>query len=200
MVNARRVETSAETYRSGHRLGNYAFSKLIAVLFGNHIQDLLSGYRVFSRRFVKSFPIASDGFQIETEMTVYALELGLGVGEVNTPYYARPEGSVSKLNTYRDGLRILIMVAKLLVDLRPVKTFGVIAAACALLAIGLGLPVVVTFAQIGLVPRLPTAVLACGLMVLACVLGCTGLCLGGVSRGRREVKQLAYLANQPVRR
>ena len=196
MVNARRTGPSLGAYRQGHVLGNAFFSFLIGALFGRRINDLLSGYRVFSRRFVKSFPVYSGGFQIETEMTVHALELGLPVGEMDTPYGARPEGSFSKLNTYKDGARILKMVATLLIQLRPLETFGIAALLCASAALVLGAPLFFEFARTGLVSRLPTAVLATGFMMLGGVLSGTAAVLGGVARGRREAKQMAYLRHR----
>ena len=196
MVNARRTGADRDAYRQGHVMGNVFFSWLIGMLFGRRINDLLSGYRVFSRRFVKSFPVYSGGFQIETEMTVHALELGLPVGEIDTPYGVRPEGSFSKLNTYRDGTRILKMVATLLIQLRPLETFGLASSLCVLAALVLGVPLFLEFSRTGLVPRLPTAVLATGLMLLGGVLASTAAVLGGVARGRREAKQMAYLGHK----
>lgn len=194
MVNGRRRETCEATYRHGHRWGNAAFTGLIARIFGDRVGDLLSGYRVLSRRFVKSFPVESDGFQIETEMTVHALALGLPVDEVDTPYYARPEGSESKLSTYRDGWRILRMVAALLVDLKPLQAFGTAAALAGAAAVGLSLPVLCGWLETGMVTRLPTVVLAGSLGVLSALLACAGIVLAGVARARREAKQMAYLA------
>lgn len=198
MVVGRRVETSQGTYRTGHRLGNAAFTFMVATLFGNRVRDLLSGYRVLSRRYVKSFPVRSDGFQLETEMTVHALELGMPMAEHDTPYFERPSGSVSKLSTYRDGFRILRMVARLLLDLKPAWTLGVLATFSAMVSVGLALPLVLHFVATGLVPRLPTAVLCCGLSLLSAVFGCAGLVLDGVARARREAKQLAYLNMRPL--
>jgi hypothetical protein len=154
----------------------------------------LSGYRVFSRRFVKSFPILSAGFEIETEISVHALELRMPVGEVVTRYGARPEGSTSKLSTYRDGWRILRTILTLFRIERPVLYFGMIGLALALLAVILAIPLVVTYVQTGLVPRFPTALLATGLVIVAFLCFFTGLILDTVVRGRREVRRLAYLA------
>ena len=193
MVVGKRVETDLENYRKGHRLGNILFSKTIGTLFGNRINDLLSGYRVLSRRYVKSFPIRSDGFQLETEMTVHALELGMPVGEIETDYYSRPSGSFSKLSTYSDGWRILRMIGRLLLDLKPAYTLGFLASTCMLLSFILALPLIVHWWNTGLVPRLPTAVLSCGLALFSGILGSSGLILDGVSRSRRETKQLAYM-------
>ena len=167
-------------------------------MFGQAFTDILSGYRVFSRRFVKSFPVLSDGFEIETELTVHALELAMPVAEVETPYFARPEGSVSKLNTWRDGFRILGTILKLYRSEKPLRFFTIIGLFLALVAIGLAIPVVVTYLEEGLVPRLPTAVLSTGLMIVAVLSVSSGLVLDTVTRGRREMKLLAYLAQPPV--
>jgi len=155
---------------------------------------------VFSRRFVKSFPVLSDGFEIETEFAVYALELSLPAAEVETPYYARPEGSFSKLNTWQDGLRIFNMMLKLNRSERPLRFFSAIGIVLALLSIALGLPVVITYLETGLVPRLPTAVLSMGLMIMALLSASSGLVLDTVTRGRREMKMLAYLSQPPIGR
>jgi len=167
--------------------------------FGQTFTDILSGYRVFSRRFVKSFPVLSDGFEIETELTVHSLELSLPVAEIETPYYARPEGSVSKLNTWRDGFRILGTILKLYRSEKPLRFFTAIGIFLALVSIGLSVPVVVTFVEEGVVPRLPTAVLSTGLMIVAMLAVSAGLVLDTVTRGRREMKLLAYLS-QPAPR
>ena len=157
---------------------------------------MLSGYRVFSRRFVKSFPVLSGGFEIETELTIHALELELPVGEVKTPYYARPEGSVSKLSTYRDGWRILLTVLKLYRSERPLPFFSAIGIMLALVSVGLAIPLFITYINEGVVPRLPTAVLSTGLILLASLSITCGLVLDTVTRGRRELKLLAYLAQR----
>ena len=181
-------------YRRGHRAGNRLMTGLLARLFGRSFSDILSGYRVFSRRFVKSFPVLSTGFEIETEISVHALELRMPVGEVPTRYGARPAGSVSKLATWRDGLRILNTIIVLFRIERPVLFFGLIAALLAALALLLAVPLVMTYLATGLVPRLPTAVLVTGLMILASLCLFTGLILDTVVRGRREMRRLAYLA------
>ena len=194
MVNGARVPEAQAAYRPGHRLGNQVLTGLVARIFGNRVSDMLSGYRVFSRRFVKSFPALSGGFETETEFTIHALELRMPIGEVATPYKERPAGSASKLNTWRDGLRILRTVLLLVKEERPLPFFSLIAAALLLLAVAIVLPVLRTYLQTGLVPRLPTAVLATGLVVL-CFLSLTcGLILDSVTRGRKEVKRLAYLS------
>jgi len=194
MVVATRVDHEASAYRRGHRAGNLLLTGFVAHIFGHAFTDILSGYRVFSRRFVKSFPILSGGFEIETELTVHALELELPVGEVATPYYARPSGSASKLSTWHDGFRILWTVLKLYRAERPLSLFGAFGIALAIMSIGLAIPVFITYVQQGLVPRLPTAVLSTGLMLLAFLSIACGLILDTVTRGRREAKLIAYLA------
>ncbi|WP_188055679.1 MULTISPECIES: glycosyltransferase family 2 protein [unclassified Sphingosinithalassobacter] len=194
MVVGARVHEAAEAYRRGHVLGNRMMTGILARLFGRSFTDIFSGYRVFSRRFAKSFPVLSAGFEIETEMSVHALELKMPVGEIETPYFARLEGSESKLSTWRDGLRILRTIVTLYRIERPMLFFGLLAAALALLAIGLAAPLVLTYVETGLVPRFPTAILATGLMLLAFLNLFTGLILDTVVRGRREMRRLAYLA------
>ncbi len=196
MVVANRVDREAAAYRAGHRAGNRLLTAFVASMFGPTFNDMLSGYRVFSRRFVKSFPVLSGGFEIETELTVHALELGLAVAEIDTPYYARPEGSASKLNTWRDGLRILRTIVKLYRAERPLTFFTGMGLALAIASIGFAIPVFVTYFETGLVPRLPTAILSTGLMVLAFLSVAIGLVLDTVTRGRREMKLLAYLGHR----
>ena len=200
VVGARRSEVDA-AYRRGHRFGNAMLTGMLAWVFGRSFSDVLSGYRVFSRRFVKSFPVLSAGFEIETEISVHALELRMPVAELVTAYAARPEGSVSKLSTYSDGWRILRTIAMLARFERPLAFFGTLGFALALIAIVLSVPLVLTFLQTGLVPRFPTAILATGLMILAFLNFFTGLILDTVVRGRREMRRLAYLqfaAPQPA--
>ena len=192
VVGARRSEVDA-AYRRGHRFGNAMLTGLLAQVFGRSFTDVLSGYRVFSRRFVKSFPVLSAGFEIETEISVHALELRMPTAEIVTAYAARPEGSVSKLSTYSDGWRILRTIAMLARFERPLAFFGFVGAVFALMAVFLAIPLVVTFFQTGLVPRFPTAILATGLMILAFLNFFAGLILDTVVRGRREVRRLAYL-------
>jgi glycosyltransferase involved in cell wall biosynthesis len=198
MVVGLRVDQSVAAYRPGHRVGNWMLTSFLASVFGQAFKDILSGYRVFSRRFVKSFPVLSDGFEIETELSVHALELALPVAEVATPYYARPEGSVSKLNTWRDGFRILGTILKLYRTEKPLRFFTAIGIFLMLVSIGLAIPIVVTYLEEGLVPRLPTAVLSTGLMIVAGLSISSGLVLDTVTRGRREMKLLAYLSQPPV--
>jgi glycosyltransferase involved in cell wall biosynthesis len=197
MVVASRVHEEAEAYRRGHVLGNRLMTGLLARLFGRSFSVIFSGYRIFSRRFVKSFPALSAGFEIETEISVHALELKMPTAEVPAPYFARPEGSQSKLSTYADGWRILRTIATLYRIERPLWFFGVLAGVLALLAVILAAPLAVTYAETGLVPRFPTAILVTGLMILAALNLFAGLILDTVVRGRREVKRLAYLA-QPA--
>lgn len=193
VVGARKSEVEA-AYRRGHRLGNLLLTGLLRRLFGRSFTDILSGYRIFSRRFVKSFPVLSAGFEIETEMSVHALELAMPVSEVMTAYAARPEGSVSKLSTYRDGWRILRTIVQLYRLERPVLFFGIIGAMFAAAGLILAVPLFLTFLKTGLVPRFPTAILITGLMIIAVLNGMCGLILDTVVRGRREVRRLAYLA------
>jgi glycosyltransferase involved in cell wall biosynthesis len=198
MVVGRRIEQSNGSYRPGHRFGNQLLTGFLWAVFGRTFADMLSGYRVFSRRFVKSFPVLSDGFEIETELAVHVLELALPLAEIDTPYFARPEGSHSKLNTWRDGFRILATIGRLYRSERPLRFFAVIGVVLALLAIGLAVPIFITYLEQGVVPRLPTAVLSTGLMILSVLAISSGLVLDTVTRGRREMKLLAYLAQPAV--
>ena len=196
MVVGNRVDRVQAAYRAGHRAGNWLITRFVAEVFGPTFKDMLSGYRVFSRRFVKSFPVLSGGFEIETELTIHALELGLAVAEIDTPYYARPKGSASKLNTWSDGFRILRTIIKLYRAERPLPFFTAIGLALTIASVGFAIPIIVTFLETGLVPRLPTAVLSTGLMLLAFLSVAVGLVLDTVTRGRREMKLLAYLAHR----
>jgi glycosyltransferase involved in cell wall biosynthesis len=200
MVVGLRVDQAVAAWRPGHRTGNRILTGFISSVFGQAFKDILSGYRIFSRRFVKSFPVLSDGFEIETELTVHALELALPVAEIDTPYYARPEGSVSKLNTYRDGFRILGTILRLYRSEKPLRFFVAIGVFLTLISIGLAIPILITYLEEGIVPRLPTAVLSMGLMILAMLSISSGLVLDTVTRGRREMKLLAYLAQPPAER
>jgi|SRR5690606_20220015 Glycosyltransferases involved in cell wall biogenesis len=192
VVGVRRAEAEA-AYRAGHAWGNKMLTGFLSWLFGRNCRDILTGYRAFSRRFVKSFPVLSSGFDIETELTVHALEMKMSVGEVETPYKERPEGSFSKLSTYRDGVRILRTMLRLFSAERPLVFFGGIGIFLSLCAIGLMVPVTIEYLQTGLVPRLPTAVLATGIMLTGLLSGTVGIILDTVTRGRREAKMLAYL-------
>ncbi len=198
MVVAVRVDQEAAAYRRGHRTGNWLLTSFVTSVFGQSFTDILSGYRVFSRRFVKSFPVLSGGFEIETELTVHALELDLPVGEVRTPYYARPEGSTSKLNTWRDGFRILWTIFRLYRTERPLNFFSAVGFALAIASVGFAIPVFATYLREGIVPRLPTAVLSTGLMLAAFLAFAAALILDTVTRGRREIKLLAYLGQRPL--
>ncbi|MEM9402166.1 MAG: glycosyltransferase family 2 protein [Pseudomonadota bacterium] len=193
MITGRRIETSTEAYRFGHRFGNRMLTTLVSAPFGRRVSDLLSGYRVLSRRFVKSFPVLSGGFEIETELTVHALELGMPQAEVDTQYKERPEDSVSKLNTYRDGFRILRTIVSLLKEERPLAFFTVVFGLLAGASVILAIPIVLEFINTGLVPRFPTAILCTGLMLLAFLALACGFVLDTVTRGRRELKRLSYL-------
>ncbi len=194
VVGCRKSEVEA-AYRRGHRLGNRMLTGLLQSLFGRSFTDILSGYRVFSRRFVKSFPVLSAGFEIETEISVHALELAMPVAERETAYLARPEGSESKLSTYRDGWRILRTILALYRTERPIWFYGLAGGLFALAALALALPLFLTYLETGQVPRFPTAILVTGMMIIAVLSGMCGLILDTVVRGRREVKRLAYLAH-----
>ncbi len=193
VVGARRHDVK-QAYRGGHVFGNRLFTGLLAGLFGRSFSDIFSGYRIFSRRFVKSFPVLSSGFEIETEISVHALELRMPVDEVQTSYAARPEGSHSKLSTWSDGWRILKTIVTLYRIERPVLFFGGIGALLVIAAIVLSIPLVMTYAHTGLVPRVPTAILVTGMTIVAVLCTFAGLILDTVTRGRREVRRLAYLA------
>ena len=194
MVTGTRVTEIAAAYRRGHRFGNVMLTGAVRWVFGRGITDMLSGYRVFSRRFVKSFPAMAQGFETETEFTVHALELSMPLGEVETAYKDRPAGSASKLRTYVDGMRILRTILVLVKNERPLEFFGVAGLVLLLGGLLIGLPVVVVFLQTGLVPRLPRAILALGMVLLSFLSFSSGLQLASVARGRREMKRLAYLA------
>lgn len=194
MVSAARVSTDAEAFRAGHRFGNRALSGAVRMVFGRQFKDMLSGYRAFSRRFVKSFPAHSRGFEIETELTVHTLQMRLPAAEVEAPYGARPEGSESKLSTFRDGWRILRMISLMVREERPMQFFGVAGLIAALLGALLAAPVLEGYFRTGLVPRLPTLVVATGLAVVALLSFACGLILDTVARARLEQRRLAYLA------
>ncbi len=193
MVVGRRIETHQAAYRAGHRLGNAVLTGLVRWLFAANIVDMLSGYRVFSRRFVKSFPSFSREFEIETELTVHAMQMKMPVSEIDTNYKERPPGSTSKLRTFRDGWRILVTIMNLMRNERPLLFFSLIGLALTTFAVILGIPVISTYAHTGLVPRFPTAILCTGLILMAFISIATGLILDLVSHVRREAKRLAYL-------
>ncbi len=194
MVTAIRVTDAAAAYRRGHRAGNTLLTGIVRFMFGKRITDMLSGYRVFSRRFVKSFPALTGGFETETELTVHALQLAMPLGELETAYSERPAGSASKLRTVQDGLRILRLILMLVKDERPLPFFTVCAVFLLTVGLGLGIPVITEFLRTGLVPRLPTAILAAAAVALSFLSVACGLILDSVGRGRREMKRLAYLA------
>ena len=196
MVVGTRQHQAVGAYRGGHVLGNRLFTNLLSGLFGRSFSDIFSGYRIFSRRFVKSFPVLSAGFEIETEMSVHALELRMPVGEVETAYGARPEGSASKLSTYRDGWRILKTIGTLYRIERPVLFYGSVGALILIAAVLLSVPLVLTYLDTGLVPRVPTAILITGMTIIAVLCFFAGLILDTVTRGRREVRRLAYLSHR----
>ncbi len=198
MVCGKRVESADNAYRSGHRFGNRLLTGLVAMIFGDRLSDILSGYRVMSRRFVKSFPALSSGFEIETELTVHALDLRAPVAEVPTPYGNRSAGTKSKLNTWRDGWRILRVIVRLFKEERPLAFFSWIALLLASTSVALAIPLITTFLETGLVPRLPTAVLSTGLMLVAVVSFSCGLILDTVTRGRRELKRMHYLTHSGI--
>ena len=194
-VAARGGETAA--FRRGHRVGNAAINQFVARLFRQRVTDMLSGYRIMSRRFVKSFPALATGFEIETELTIHALELRMPFAEIPVPYAARPEGSHSKLSTWRDGIRILAAILFLFKEVRPFRFFGALFLVLAVISVVLVYPLIITFLQTGLVPRLPTAVLATGVMLAAIFCLLCGTILDTVSRGRREAKRMRYLSIPP---
>ncbi|MBK7538677.1 MAG: glycosyltransferase [Myxococcales bacterium] len=197
MVVGRRVEIHQDAYRGGHRLGNRLLTGLVGALFGSQLADMLSGYRVFSRRFVKSFPSSSREFEIETELTVHAMQMRMACAEIDTPYKERPSGSVSKLRTFRDGWRILLAITNLVRNERPLMFFAAIAALLWIVAAALGAPVVLHWLDTGKVPRFPTAILASAIVVVGVIALATGLILDLVAHVRREVRLLAYLS-QPA--
>jgi glycosyltransferase involved in cell wall biosynthesis len=194
VVSGKRIAVAQTAYRAGHVFGNHLLTGLTAMMFRVKIADLLTGYRVMSRRFVKSFPFTAEGFGIETELTVHAVRLLMPTVEIETRYKERPEGSISKLNTWRDGFRILSTIALLVREERPLIFFSAIFLLLGLGSLLVGLPVVYEYARTGLVPRLPSAMLATGLMGLAFLSLASGLILDTVTRGRWEAKRMAYLA------
>ncbi len=194
MINAARVPSSEAAFRPNHKAGNVLLTRIVGAIFGRRFKDVLSGYRVFSRRFVKSFPAISSGFEIETELTIHALELRMPVAEIDTPYKERPLGSVSKLNTYKDGFKILKTILVLTKEERPLQFFLVMSALFSLASLFLMVPIFMTYLDTGLVPRFPTAILASLLMVLAFLSVACGLILDTVTTGRREMKRILYLS------
>ncbi|WP_413625488.1 glycosyltransferase family 2 protein [Luteibacter sp. Lutesp34] len=193
LVGVRKDDNLDGAYRSGHRLGNRMLTGCVAMIFGGAFTDMLSGYRVFTRRYVKSFPALSAGFETETELTVHALELRMPWSEIDTPYSTRPEGSESKLSTYRDGLRILRMILRLFVAERPLQFFGLVGALSLSIGVAIAVPLLTTYLATHEVPRLPTAMLSTGLALIAAISVVCGLIMDAVTRGRREMKRLFYL-------
>jgi hypothetical protein len=198
MVTGVRATASNGAYRRGHRFGNHLLTAIVGWIFGNRTVDMLSGYRAFSRRFVKSFPALSGGFEIETEFTIHALDLNMPIGDIQTSYGERPSGSASKLRTYGDGLRILRTIVTLVKEERPFQFFGLLGVALMICGVGLGIPIVTEYLRIHLVPRLPTALLATALVLLAFLFFASGLILDSVTRGRKEMKRLVYLNVPPM--
>lgn len=198
LINYIRRSNHGEAYRRGHLLGNQGLTALVRYIFGDRIPDMLSGYKVFSRRFVKSFPALSKKFDIETELAIHALELSMPVSSVIGDYGSRPEGSASKLHTLRDGIHILRLIISLFKHERPLQFFALIGLFFACISLFLGIPIIIQFFKIGLVPRLPTAVLAMGIMLLAFLSIMTGIILDTVTRGRLEVRMLSYLQYQHI--
>jgi len=196
MLVGRRIHEAAGAYRFGHVTGNKLFSSSVAWIFGQSFTDIFSGYRIFSRAFVKSFPVFSGGFEIETELTIHALTLALPILEMPTSYKERPSGSTSKLNTYRDGPRILLTLVGLFKNEKPLSFFSILAVICLGTSLVLAYPLVLTFLETGLVPRFPTAILATGLGIYALIMFACGVILDTVTRGRREMKLLTYLNSQ----
>ncbi|MDB5774669.1 MAG: glycosyltransferase [Herbaspirillum sp.] len=193
-VNAVRHSTELEAYRQGHQFGNWMLTTIVAKLFGRATRDMLTGYRVFSHKFVKSFPVVSSGFEIETEITVHSLELRMRCEDFDTDYGARPEGSTSKLSTYKDGIKILWMIIKLIKLERPSLFFNSVGVILAIVALGIFYPVLIDYLHTGLVPRFPTAILSGFLILFAILSGVCGMILSSVTQGRRETKQLMYLS------
>ena len=193
MVNGARVTEIEKAYRPGHRFGNWLLTSMVSWIFGSRFTDMLSGYRVMSRRYVKSFPALSAGFETETELTVHALELRMPTLEIDTPYKDRPEGSISKLSTFKDGFRILWTILVLVKEERPMQFFSLCALLFAGISTALIVPIIMGFLETGLVPRLPTAVLSMGMMIVAFLCLTCGLILDTVTRGRREMKRMRYL-------
>jgi hypothetical protein len=196
MVVGARIHTDKQAYRAGHTLGNKVLTGCVKSIFGGSFTDMLSGYRVFSKRYAKSFPAMAKGFETETELTVHALELRMPYSEVEISYLSRMEGSTSKLSTYKDGLRILKTIIKLYSSERPLFFYGMLSLLFSVISVLLAIPLAETYVNTGLVPRLPTALLSTGIFLLAGISLTAGLILESVTIGRREMKRLAYLSIQ----
>ncbi|MDX7953150.1 glycosyltransferase [Lichenihabitans sp. Uapishka_5] len=199
MAVGARAGIAQDAHRPGHAVGNWIFNRLYRRLFDNGFGNIFSGYRAFSRRFVKSFPALSSGFEIETEMSVHARQLRLAVTELSLPYGKRRDGSASKLRTVRDGVRIFAILLYLLKETRPLLFFGMAALVTALVAVVFALPLFDTFITSGTIPRLPTAILCAGLGITAALLAVCGTMLDSVARGRAEQKRMLFLAVQQNR-
>lgn len=195
MVVGCRVSDLRESYRLGHRTGNRLLTQCVGVIFGQTFTDMLSGYRVFSRRFVKSYPAHAQGFEVETELTIHALNLRMPVAEIPTPYGTRPEGSSSKLNTWADGWKILLMIARMFKTEKPLLFFSLAFVSCAVLSVLLAIPVLTDYLATGLVPRFPTAILSVAIMLFGTIMLACGIILDTVTRGRMETKRFAYLSH-----
>lgn len=193
MVTGTRIKKGSNAYRAGHEFGNRLITGAVRLIFGENTADMLSGYRVFSRRFVKSFPAMSKGFETETEFTVHALDLKLPIYDVATDYFDRAEGGESKLSTFKDGFRIMLKIFNLFRHFRPLAMFGVVGAFLLALATGLALPILIEYTQSGLVPRFPTLILVVGLSILSLLSFVCGLILDTVATNHREAKRLFYL-------
>jgi len=193
-LNAARKSTAKEAYRAGHRFGNWLLTGLVRAFFGRQFDDMLSGYKILSRRFVKSFPAMSSGFETETELAVHALELRMPCAEIATSYKERPPGSVSKLRTYSDGMQIMMLIARLVKDERPLLFFGLLGLTLIVLGIIVSVPLLITYLETGLVPRFPTAILSVGLVLVGVLSNFAGLILDMTTKTRREMKRLIYLS------
>jgi glycosyltransferase involved in cell wall biosynthesis len=193
-INAMRVSTAKDAYRAGHQFGNWLLTGLVRQIFGRQFNDMLSGYKILSRRFVKSFPAMSSGFETETELAVHALELRMPSTEVATVYKERPPGSVSKLRTYSDGAQIMLLIARLVKDERPLHFFGLSGLSLIVVAMLLSIPLLVTYLETGLVPRFPTAILSAALVIVGVLSTFAGLILDMTTKTRREMKRLIYLS------
>ncbi len=198
-INALRLSTVKEAYRAGHRFGNWLLTGLVRMFFGRQFNDMLSGYKILSRRFVKSFPAMSIGFETETELAVHALELRMPSTEIATVYKERPPGSVSKLRTYSDGVQIMMLIARLVKDERPLLFFGLVGLALILLGVVLSIPLLITYLETELVPRIPTAILSVGLVLVGVLSNFAGLVLDMTTKTRREMKRLIYLSLPGIR-
>ncbi len=194
MVVAARKERSENAYREGHKFGNSLFNFILKILFHSTFSDIFSGYRAFSKRFVKTFPVMTNGFDIEAELSIHALTLSIPFAEIKSEYSERPANSHSKLSTFKDGAKILLSIISLLKETRPLFFFGMISLLMCLLSIGIAYPIIGTFIETGLVPRLPTAVLSMGIMLISFLSLTCGLILDSISQGRMEIKKLNYLS------